>query len=43
MLEGKTAWKECEAGTSERLRSLPRYEERPAAPAKMVRASPETI
>ena len=33
----------CVAGWSARFRSLPRYDESPAAPAKIVSASPETI
>ena len=41
--EGKTAWNVCDAGTSARFRSLPRYDESPAAPAKIVSARPETI
>ena len=35
--------KEWRAGWSARFRSLPRYDDSPAAPAKIVSASPETI
>jgi ABC-type uncharacterized transport system permease subunit len=34
---------DCRAGWSATFRSLPRYDESPAAPAKIVSASPETI
>src|SRR5690349_16102725 len=40
---GNTGENDWRAGASASLRSLPRYDERPAAPAKIVSASPETI
>src|SRR3954449_1870076 len=40
---GRNGWNECLAGESASSRSLPRYDERPAAPAKIVSARPETI
>src|SRR5437762_13442537 len=40
---GKTGWNCACAGFAPRLKSLPRYDERPAAPAKIVSARPETI
>ena len=43
MLAGKTAWNVWFAGRSARFRSLPRYDESPPAPAKIVSASPDTI
>src|SRR2546429_7864812 len=42
-LAGKTALNWCRAGFWPRLKSFPRYDDRPAAPAKIVSASPETI
>jgi hypothetical protein len=43
MLAGNTGLKVCAAGAPERLRSFPRYDDSPTAPAKMVSARPETI
>src|SRR5262249_36572460 len=42
-LEGKTGWKLWGGGLGARFRSLARYDERPAAPAKIVSARPDTI
>ncbi len=40
--DGNNAWNEWSAGTPERFRSLPRYDESPTPPAKIVRARPDT-
>src|SRR5216117_581571 len=40
---GKNGENERRAGASASDRSLPRYDDRPAAPAKIVSASPDTI
>src|SRR5206468_4860487 len=42
-LAGKTAWNRWGAGLAARCRSLARYDESRAAPAKIVSARPETI
>ena len=41
--EGRNAWKVFAAGWSASFRSFPRYDDRPAAPAKIVSARPDTI
>ena len=41
--DGRNAWNVLAAGWSARLRSLPRYDDSPAAPAKIVSARPDTI
>src|SRR5438132_12656902 len=40
---GKIAWNWCFAGEPASCRSFARYDESPTAPAKLVRARPETI
>jgi hypothetical protein len=40
---GKTSWNWCLAGERARSRSLPRYDDKPATPAKIVSARPDTI
>jgi hypothetical protein len=40
---GRNGPNECFAGWPATFRSFPRYDESPAAPAKIVNASPETI